>query len=218
MRGSGCFIFERVRFSRRTVVLVRAPRGCSLLTFRQPARRHWQMWLRETTAIDIYLISPRPSTVSTWSRLASRHPLKVSFFFSSPGRWCQGSPPHPPTHTHRPNLSLAASKAPPTDAPGQRREREKVRGGRRGEEVKLKAPSDVKKHTRLCVFTCLLDEVSFSLHGRRRKKAHVSFLNSTFLSLIRIKCLKCEINFVLTSEIWVDLRPFSEFAEDLALC
>lgn len=167
------------------------PRGCSLLTFRQPARRHWQMWLRETTAIDIYLISPRPSTVSTWSRLASRRPLKgflfFVFFFS--GKVMPGVPHRPP---HRPNLSLAASKAPPTGAPGQRREREKVRGGRRGEEVKLKAPSDVKKHTRLCVFACLLDEVSFSLHGRRRKKGHVSFLNSTFLSLMRIKC--SEIN------------------------
>lgn len=65
--------------------------------------------------------------------------------------------------------SLASPKGPPIGAPGQRREREKVRGRWRGEKVKLKASGVVKKHTRLCVFTCLLDEVSFSLHDRGKK-------------------------------------------------
>lgn len=70
--------------------------------------------------------------------------------------------------------SLASPKGPPIGAPGQRREREKVRGRWRGEKVKLKASGIVKKHTLLCVFTCLLDELSFSLHGQKKKR-HMFF-------------------------------------------
>lgn len=72
--------------------------------------------------------------------------------------------------------SLAAPKGPPIGAPGQRREREKVRGRWRGEKVRLKASGIVKKHTLLCVFTCLLDGLSYSLHGCG-KKGHMVFLN-----------------------------------------
>lgn len=114
--------------------------------------------LCETTAIDINLISPRPSIVSTMSR-ASHHPLRFLFLFFEPIGTddAKGLPPPPPL--------LASPKGPPFGAPGQRREREKVRARWRGEKVKLKAWGIAKKHTLLCVFACLLDEVSFSIHG-----------------------------------------------------
>lgn len=117
--------------------------------------------LCETTAIDIYLISPCPNTVSTMSRLAII--LQVFCFFFQAQVWVMPGAP-----------SLASPKGPPIGAPGQRREREKVRGRWRGEKVKLKASGIVKKHTLLCVFTCLLDELSFSLHGQKKKR-HMFF-------------------------------------------
>lgn len=162
MLGSGCFIFARVRFSRRTVVVVQTP-GLLCADFQTASLQTLTNGLCETTAIDIYLISPRPSTVSTMSRLAIILWGFCFFFFFKPRYgWCQGPP------------SLASPKGPPIGAPGRRRESEKVRGRWRGEKVKLKASGVVKKHTRLCVFTCLLDEVSFSLHDRG-KKGHMGF-------------------------------------------
>lgn len=76
MRSSGCLISAWVQFSGRTVVVVQTPR---LL---QTA--NWQTLtngLCETTAIDIYLISPHPSIVSTTSSLAII--LRVFASFSS---------------------------------------------------------------------------------------------------------------------------------------
>lgn len=65
MRGSGCFISARVRFSERTVVVVQTPgllQTASLQTLTNG--------LCETTAIDIYLISPQPGAVPTTPKLA----------------------------------------------------------------------------------------------------------------------------------------------------
>lgn len=47
-----------------------------------------------------------------------------------------------------------------------------MRGRWRGDKVRLKAPGIVKKHTLLCVFTCLVDEVSYSQHdfGKKEKR------------------------------------------------
>lgn len=117
--------------------------------------------LCETTAIDIYLISPHPTTVSTTSRLAIIL-LNLFFLFSVLGMG---------------DVSLAlltSPKGPPIGAPGQRRERKKVRGRWRGEKVRLKASGIAKKHTLLCVFTCLLDELSYALHGWGKNRTHGS--------------------------------------------
>lgn len=39
-----------------------------------------------------------------------------------------------------------------------------------GEKVRLKAPGVGRKHTLLCVFTCLLDELSYSGHAHGGRK------------------------------------------------
>lgn len=153
MHGSGCFIFAWVQFSRRTVV-VQTP-GLLCADVQTASLQTETNGLCETTAIDINLISPRPSTVSTMSR-ASHHPLRFLLLFLFEPIGTDDAKGHSP---------LASPKGPPFGAPGQRREREKVRARWRGEKVKLKARGIVKKHTLLCVFACLLDEVSFSIHG-----------------------------------------------------
>ena len=96
--------------------------------------------LCETTAIDIYLISPHPTTVSTMSRLA------IILFFEPSYTWCQEPP------------LLASPKGPPIGAPGQRREREKAKGRWRGEKVRLKALG-IGKNTHFSVFSlvCLMN-------------------------------------------------------------
>lgn len=152
MPGSGCFIFARVRSCRRTVVAVRNP-GAALRRCSDSELQTLTNGLCETTAIDIYLISPRLSSVSTMSRPAIILWVLVSFFRCRYG-WCQGPP------------LLTSPTGPPIGAPGQRGEREKVRGRWRGEKVRLKASGAVEKHTPLCVFTCLADELSYLLHGR----------------------------------------------------
>lgn len=112
--------------------------------------------LCETTAIDIYLISPHPATVSTVK--ASHHPLSLFFLF--PSLAMADASPHP---------SLTSPRGPLIGAPGQRRERERVKGRWRGEKVRLKASGAAKKHTLLCVFSCLLDELSYALHSWGKK-------------------------------------------------
>lgn len=117
--------------------------------------------LCETTAIDIYLISPGPSTVSTTSRLA----IILCFFFKPRYGRCQGAP-------------LAHSSWRPTHRcpSAEEREGEGEREMVRGQKVRLKASGIVEKHTLLCVFTCLLDELSYSLHGWGKKKDTWSFI------------------------------------------
>lgn len=126
--------------------------------------------LCETTAIDIHLISPRPSTVSTTSRLAII--LWVSFFKPRYG-WCQGPPR---------SLLLKAHPS----VPQGRGERGRWEGDGGAQKVKLKASGIVKKHTLLCVFTCLLDELSYALHGWGKKKN--TFLYATVWGVMEINC------------------------------
>lgn len=81
MPGSGCFIFAWVQISRRTVVVVWAlgPLCADAQTWSSQTLTNG---LCETTAIDIYLISPHPSTVSA---MATHHPLSFLFLFTSLG-------------------------------------------------------------------------------------------------------------------------------------
>lgn len=86
------------RSATRTVVALRTS-GRFRADAPTTSRRPWLMGFFETTAIDIYVISTGPSTVSTKSRLAII--LLGLFFvsFSSPRYgWCQGPLPktHPP--------------------------------------------------------------------------------------------------------------------------
>lgn len=133
MRGSGCFTFARPRFSGRTVVVVRTP-GLLCTGVQTPSLQTLTNGLCETTAIDIYLISPRPSAVSTMWRLTITLWGYCFFFFFSKCRygWCQGGPCCSPLLKAHPLVPRGRGE----------------RG--RGEKVKLKAPGTAKKHTSLC--------------------------------------------------------------------
>lgn len=105
--------------------------------------------LCETTAIDIYLISPHPSTVSTNVK-ASYHPLSVL----SSGMGDAMRTPPPSLHT--------SFLLPWGGREKKEQERESEREGELDGErkrSKKKASGVVKEHTRLSVFTCLPDEV-----------------------------------------------------------
>lgn len=162
------------------------PRGCSALTFRQRACRQRLMgYVRPPPLILTSFLLAR--ALSQQCRgLAIILWGFCSFFCSSLSvqMMPRGTPPSP---------LLASPKGPPFGAPGQRREREKVRARWRGEKVKLKARGIVKKHTLLCVFACLLDEVSFSIHGWG-KKGHV-FFHTTFLGVTETNCSLTTLKF-----------------------
>ena len=133
MRSSGCFIFARPRFSGRTVVVVRTP-GLRCTGVQTLSLQTLTNGLCETTAIDIYLISPRPSAVSTmWRLTITLLGYCFFFFFFQVQVWVMPGGP----------CCSPLLKAHPMVPRG--------RGERgRGEKVKLKAPGTVKKHTSLC--------------------------------------------------------------------
>lgn len=123
MRGSGCFISAWVRVSGRTVVVVVVVEVETLGQLQTASLQTLTNGLCETTAIDIYLISPHPSTVTT---------LRLAIILW--GFWAQvwvmpwGHPPPHPLHT---------SFLLPWGGPEKERQR---RGWNRwrGEKVKVK--------------------------------------------------------------------------------
>lgn len=90
MPGSGCFIFAWVQFSRRTVVVVQTP-GLLCADARTASSQTLTNGLCETTAIDIYLISPRRSTVSQRQGNSSSSEF-FCFFFQAKVRVMPGAP------------------------------------------------------------------------------------------------------------------------------
>lgn len=115
--------------------------------------------LYETTAIDIYHIPPQPTTVSTMFRSPSLFVFFTPFVFIP--IVCMGDARDP----FRSSLLKAHPLVPWGRGVGGRRWEGDGEGIR--SDWKLQA---LWRNTLLCVFTCLVDEVSYSQHDLRKKK------------------------------------------------
>lgn len=173
MPGSGCFIFAWVQFSRRTVVVVQTP-GLLCADARTASSQTLSNGLCETTAINIYLISPHRSTVSQRQGYSSSSEFFVSFFKPMYG-WCQG-PPRFACFSYRPTHRCPRA---------EEREGEGESEMERGEGQTKSSRRCEETHTSLCFHLSAWWTIIFTT-WLRRKRTHVFY--TTVLGVMEINC------------------------------